>query len=178
MADIPLIKQFLQHQSQFMAYLVAITRDVSAAEEIFQNAAVVVMEKSAEEGEVIRDFRPWAKEIVRRQALSYMQKQVRAERKVRPVEPSLLEQITRSFIEDQTTGTVAQFEVSALRQCIAQLQSPERSLLQQRFIDRMSFATIAESVGKTDGAVQRAISRIRKRLAACIHDKLKLGEVL
>lgn len=177
MPDIPLIKQFLQHQSQFMAYLVAITRDVSAAEEIFQNAAVVVMEKSAE-GEVIRDFRPWAKEIVRRQALSFMQQQVRAERKVRPVEPCLLEQITRSFVEDRTTDTVAQLEASALRQCIAQLQFSERSLLQQRFVHRMSFAMIAESIGKTDGAIQRAISRIRKRLNACVHDKLKLGGVL
>ena len=79
MSDVPLIKQFLQHQSHFMAYLIAITRDASAAEEIFQNAAVVVMEKSAD-GETIREFRPWAKEIVRRQALNFMQKQIRAER--------------------------------------------------------------------------------------------------
>ena len=63
MSDAPLIKQFLQYQADFMSYLMAITRNFDAAEEIFQNAAIVVMERS-EEDEPIRDFRAWSKEIV------------------------------------------------------------------------------------------------------------------
>ena len=94
MSDVPLIKQFLRHQSDFMSYLMAITRDFDAAEEIFQNAAIVVMERSSDD-EPIRDFRAWAKEVVRRQALRHLREQAK-EQWVRSLEPILLEQISRA----------------------------------------------------------------------------------
>ena len=70
MTDASLIKELLRYQSDFMAYLMAITRDLDAAEEVFQNAAVVVAEKGAGDEE-IHNFRAWAKEVVRRQALHH-----------------------------------------------------------------------------------------------------------
>ena len=42
----PLIQQYLQLRSEFMGYLYAMTRDADLAEEVYQNAAVVVMEKA------------------------------------------------------------------------------------------------------------------------------------
>ena len=75
----------------------------------------------------------WAKEIVRRQALSYLQKQVRSERKVKPVQPDLLEQITRAFAEDNSEVSRVEQEASALRICINQLSRSERVLLQMRY---------------------------------------------
>ena len=54
MDKIPLIQQYLQLRSEFMGYLYAMTRDAELAEEVYQNAAVVVMEK-AEEREAIRN---------------------------------------------------------------------------------------------------------------------------
>ena len=68
MDETPLIQQYLQLRSEFMGYLYAMTRDAELAEEVYQNAAVVVMEE-AEGPEAIRNFRAWAKEVVRRQAL-------------------------------------------------------------------------------------------------------------
>jgi RNA polymerase sigma-70 factor (ECF subfamily) len=178
-SDVPLIKQFLQQQGQFMAYLMAITRDLNAAEEIFQNAAVVVMEKSipaSESLERIRDFHAWAKEIVRRQALSYLQKQVRAERREKPVQPVLLDQITRAFMENDAAQNRIDLEAAALRGCVGELASSERLLLQLRYTQRASFAAIGMTVGKTEGAVQRAVSRIRKRLHDCVLGKIRLSE--
>ena len=68
MDETPMIQQYLQLRSEFMGYLYAMTRDAELAEEVYQNAAVVVIE-SAEQQEAIRNFRAWAKEVVRRQAL-------------------------------------------------------------------------------------------------------------
>ena len=67
MNDPGLIRLLLRHQADFMAYLMAMVHDLDAAEEIFQNAAVVVIQHDV--AEPIRDFRAWAKEVVRRQAL-------------------------------------------------------------------------------------------------------------
>src|SRR5258706_15517918 len=91
MVDEPLIKQLLRHQGLFMGYLVAITRDLGAAEEIFQNVAVVILEQGPKEP--IRGFHAWAKEIVRRQALHYLREKSQAQR--RSMAPQLLE---RSFL--------------------------------------------------------------------------------
>ena len=68
MSEVPHIQQYLQLRNDFMGYLYAITRDVELSEEIYQNAAVVVIEKK-NDPEKIRNFRAWAKEVVRRQAL-------------------------------------------------------------------------------------------------------------
>ena len=96
MNDPSLIRQMLRHQQDFMAYIMAIVHDLHAAEEIFQNAAVVVIEHDT--GEPIRDFRAWAKEIVRRQALRHVQREGRGSR-YQATEPDLLEQIDRVFDE-------------------------------------------------------------------------------
>ena len=80
MNDPALIKDLLRHQGDFMAYLMAMVRDLDAAEEIFQNAAVVIMQHSTAAEGPIRDFRAWAKEIVRRQALHYIRARGRAAR--------------------------------------------------------------------------------------------------
>ena len=46
MDETPLIQQYLQLRSEFMGYLYAMTRDAELAEEVYQNASVVVMEKA------------------------------------------------------------------------------------------------------------------------------------
>jgi RNA polymerase sigma-70 factor (ECF subfamily) len=175
MSDVPLIKQFLQHQSDFMAYLMAITRDFDAAEEVFQNAAVVVIEK-AESDEKIRDFRAWAKEVVRRQALYYLRKRGDAAKRVRSIDPLLLEQINCAFIEDNSDESVMHDEMTALRQCISQVAEPQRTMLTMRYEGRASFDDIGLVVGKSSGAVQRALSRVRKALHDCVRSKLIMSE--
>jgi RNA polymerase sigma-70 factor (ECF subfamily) len=175
MQDVPLIKQFLQHQSEFMAYLVAMTREFDAAEEVFQNAAVVIMQQANKQDE-IRNFRSWAKEIVRRQALYYLRQQVSGRKHVRPVEPSLLEQINRVFVEDMTDEDILHQEITALRECVRQVTGVQRTMLTMRYEQRASFHAIGKTVGKTEGAVQRALSRLRKALHDCVRSKLLLAE--
>ena len=175
MPDTPLIKQFLQHQSDFMAYLMAITRDLDAAEEVFQNAAVVVIQQSSQD-EPIRNFRAWAKEVVRRQALHYLRHHANRTRHVRPVEPGLLEQINRVFVDDNTEDAILQQEVTALRQCIQTVKEPQRTMLALRYGQRASFREIGEVVNKTESAVQRALSRLRKALHHCVRSKVSAAE--
>ena len=114
MEDTPLIQQYLQLRSEFMGYLYAMTRDAELAEEIYQNAAVVVIQHAS--AEPIHDVRAWAKEIVRRQALAYLRARGRAGR-CAPTEPELLEQVDRTFAEDGADPALRQREIEALREC-------------------------------------------------------------
>ena len=165
------IKQFLQYQGDFLAYLVAITRDFDAAEEIFQNAAVVVIERDDQE-DPIRDFRAWAKEVVRRQALYYIRQQQAGRKRVRLIENKLLDQITKTFFESETSEGELRSEVGALRACIAELEEPASTMITMRYEQKATFDQISSVVDKTAGAVQRAISRLRQLLKNCVTSKL------
>lgn len=173
--DVPLIKRFLQHESEFFAYLMAITHNLSASEEIYQNAAVVVMEYAIK-GEQIRDFRAWAKEVVRRQAFHYLRKESKEKHLVRGIEPGLLDEVTRIFMEDSSSEQQRQRESIALKQCIQEVAQPvQRKMLALRYEQEASFDEIGRVVSKTEGAVQRALSRVRKQLHDCVQSKLALG---
>lgn len=172
MNDPELIRQFLRHQGDFMAYLMAMVRDLDAAEEVFQNAAVVVMQHAGSPvAEPIRDFRAWAKEIVRRQALQYLRSKGRAAR-VSDIEPELLVQIDRAFDDDATDPAFRQRELDALRECATRLPDVQRRMVAMRYEGRASFDVIGTAVGRTGAAVQRSLSRTRRMLHDCVQSKL------
>ena len=170
--ETPLIKQFLQHESDFLAYLMAMTRDLGAAEEIYQNSAVVVMEHAIK-GEPIRDFRAWAKEVVRRQALSFLRDESKTKNRVRLIEPVLLDELDRVFDETEFDA-LRNDRTVALQQCIQEAATDQRTMLAMRYEKKSTFREIGEALSKTESAVQRALSRLRKQLHDCVKSKLAL----
>ena len=153
------IKKFLQLQSEFLAYLMVMTRNLDAAEEVFQNAAVVVLEK-IHAGEQFGDFRAWTKEVIRRQALLYLRKNARNQ----TTDPKLLEQITRTFMEDDSTEDQTTLRTQALEHCLGQLPEDHLQMVALRYEKRFSFDQIGRHINRTGPAVQRALCRIRKTL--------------
>lgn len=169
MTDEPLIKQLLRHQSLFMGYLVAMTRDLAAAEEIFQNVAVVVLEQGPREP--IRDFQAWAKEIVRRQALHYLRERTQARRRSMP--PELLEGIALA-LDSEPWGTEGPpRERDALAQCLKTLPPRSRRIMALRYEKRQSFEEIGGVLESSAQAIQRTISRIRQSLHDCVRTRLQ-----
>ena len=175
MDEMPLIQQYLQLRSEFMGYLYAMTRDAELAEEIYQNAAVVVME-NANQPEKIRNFRAWAKEVVRRQALHAIRARAAAERLGRLMSPELLEAVSDAFMHDTSADSVVRDEASALRQCLEGLPKDKRELVALRYERSSSFDEISKHTGSTPAAVQRALSRIRKLLHGCVQRRMQLAE--
>ncbi len=175
MDETPLIQQYLQLLSEFMGYLYAMTRDAELAEEIYQNAAVVVIEK-ADQPEPIRNFRAWAKEVVRRQALHAIRARAAAERHGRAMSPELLEAVSDVFVHDTSADSVVCDEASALRQCLEGLPKDKRALVALRYERSSSFDEISKHTGSTPAAVQRALSRIRKLLHGCVQRRMQLAE--
>ena len=175
MDQTPLIHQYVQLRSQFMSYLYAIARDAELAEEIYQNAAIVVIEKAAEQ-EKIRDFRAWAKEVVRRQAFHAIRAREVSTRHSRVMSPELLEAVSDLFLQEESEDSVASDEAGALRQCLDALPPDKRKLVAMRYEGRFSFEDISESTGSTPTAVQRALSRIRKMLHGCIQQRIQRQE--
>ncbi|MEL0095354.1 MAG: sigma-70 family RNA polymerase sigma factor [Planctomycetaceae bacterium] len=175
MSEKPLIKQYLQLRGEFMGYLYAITRDAELAEEVYQNAAIVVLEKTDEAAE-IRNFRAWAKEVIRRQALHAIRARVTTKQHVLTISPQLLESISDAFIEDVSEGVVFVNRTRALKQCLADLPHDKREIVAMRYERDSSFNHISEKIGSSPSAVQRSLSRIRRMLQGCVLRRMKLME--
>ncbi len=173
--ETPHIQQYLQFRSEFMGYLYAITRDAELSEEIYQNAAVVVIERS-EKPETIRNFRAWAKEVVRRQALHAIRARDVATRRTRALSPELLDVVSDAFLQDDSEASVVRDEANALTQCLDALPAEKRELVALRYEGSSTFAEISDHVGSTPAAVQRALSRVRKMLHGCVQRRLQLAE--
>ena len=172
MPDEPLIKQLLKHQGLFMGYLVAITRDLAAAEEVFQNVAVVILEQGAREP--IRDFHAWAKEIVRRQALHYLRE--RSQARQRSMAPELLEGLSLALDSEPWADEGPRPERDALAQCLKSLPPRSRRIMSLRYEKQESFEEIGEVLESSAQAIQRAISRIRQSLHECVRSRLEMAE--
>ena len=172
--DEPLIKQFLKHQSAFMGYLIAMTRGLEAAEEVFQNVAVVMQEKEG----TIRpdDFYAWAKEVVRRQALLYLDERIRTHVRERTTDPTLLNAISRTFADDLISEEDEKLENDALDLCLEKLTTKARRMVAMRYQEKSSFAAIADVFATSASAVQRSISRARATLRECIARHLNAAE--
>jgi RNA polymerase sigma-70 factor, ECF subfamily len=63
--------------------------------------------------------------------------------------------------------------VDALKECMKQLNTDERDLLDQRYRHDIPFATIASTINVSVDAIGMRLSRIRRRLAKCIQAKIQ-----
>lgn len=178
MDELPLIQQYLKLRSEFMGYLYAITRDAELAEEVYQNAAVVVMEQAQQAEDEIRSFRSWAKEVVRRQALHSIRARENSSKLGRPMAPELLEAVCTAFAEDDSQDSIVEQETKALKLCLEGLPEDKREMLAMRYESSFSFDEISTKMGSTPAAIQRALSRVRKSLQGCVEKRIRMAEGL
>lgn len=68
--------------------------------------------------------------------------------------------------DDDTTDAPAQL---ALRTCLEALPEDDRALIHSRYTRRESVRSIAERLGRSEGAMQQVFFRIRNHLRECIH---------
>lgn len=174
MATAPLIKHLLARQQLYMGYLMAMTRDPAAAEEVFQDVAVALIGSTRDEA--IRDEHAWVKEVVRRQALRWVRERRRDRQRARELDPELAAEIDRAFAEDQVADGAPQRELAALQSCLREVPEKNRAVLALRYERKASFEEIAEATASTAGAVQRLVSRLRVALRACIERRLALAD--
>lgn len=160
-----LIRRFTGMRASVLGYLRVLVRDAHLAEDLFQETCLVVLRKVAE-FDPSGDFGAWVRGI----ALNLARNVLRKERYVHLMpSPNLAEAIERTF----ASATAAEDEELALRlerlgECMEQVGSRQRKLLELRYQGRATIREIAQRTGRTEGAVQVALSRVRQFLLKCI----------
>ena len=134
--------------------------------EVLQRTNLVIWQKAT-------DYRPgtsfeaWAFTIARFQLMAWRKNQSRNRLFF---SDTVYEQIDSKTEQSQAEEDT---RVSALKECVKQLNVDESKLLEQRYREDLPLATIASTMNMSLDAIGMRLSRIRKKLGKCIQQNLQ-----
>ncbi|MEP3478953.1 MAG: sigma-70 family RNA polymerase sigma factor [Fuerstiella sp.] len=149
------------------AYVFAAVAGFHDAEDVVQRIAQELARRF-DEYDSDRPFVGWALWIAKSRVIDFYRKQGR-----NPLVFSndLLRRLGETIAE-QSDNRDRRREV--LETCLDGLPAKSRGVLDLRYVDNLSTAEIAESVGSTDGSVRVLLTRARTALAECVQRRLKM----
>lgn len=160
------------HEFQLFSYVLALTGNLSAAEDVFQETCVVMWQKFAD-FEVGTNFAAWARKIAYHMVMRY-HRQTGRQRLF--LDDAFVERISavrsnRTIVRDSRS--------EALQKCMAKLRPRDRELLACRYgEERLSIKDVAEKLGRPANTVYKALRRVRGSLLECVRRTLLQGECL
>ncbi len=161
------VRLTMERRTELLAYARAIVLDHALAEDVFQEALVVAIEKGPELPDAA-SFGRWIREVLRRTALDALRKQ---QRRPRLMDPELLE-----VLEPAWTGTDGRWGGdlrNALRGCLRKLSEKAQRLLSERYENEKTGARLAERVGLTVNSAYATLTRVHRALEACVRESLQ-----
>jgi RNA polymerase sigma-70 factor, ECF subfamily len=156
---------FVENQRRVFGYAVTLLPEIAAAEEVFQNACVVMLSK-AEQFRPGTDFVRWACQIVKLEVYNYRRRQ--QANRVR-FSDALLESLAQRQL---ASGGQSDVRRAALHQCLNTLRADDRRLIEARYAGRATSRGLAREFGMLENTVYKALGRIRRALRLCVSKKM------
>ncbi len=165
-----LVRDFLENRGLVFGFIQALTRDLDAAEEAFQEVGLRVMQQAAR-GAPVGRFLPWVREVARNVVADQFRRRARA-----PVAAPLEALIVQAFEENEMSAEESRARRRFLAECLETLTDKVRALLRLRYAEGMPLDEAAATVGWTPDSVKVAMSRARRSLLDCMQAKLRAAE--
>lgn len=166
-----LIRKFTSIRASVLGYLRNVVRDPHLAEDLFQETSLVVLRK-LDTYDRSRDFGAWVRGV----ALNLARNALRKEQYLHLLpSPELLAAIERTH-EEGTLGELAETSsrLEYLSRCMEKVEPRQRELLALRYRSGRSLKEIAGRLGRSAGAVQVALTRVRQFLLRCVEQQKAL----
>jgi RNA polymerase sigma-70 factor (ECF subfamily) len=162
------VGQVIRHQRRLYAFICALVRHPTDADDVLQECNLVLWRKSAEFQEGT-DFLSWAFRIAQLQVMAFRKKQARVREHF---DDGLIAQLA-----DEASHRVEEHfdrRQQALLQCLQRLRPEQRALLARRYEPGGSVNEMARASGRAPKAVSEALRRLRETLMQCIERRLAL----
>ena len=162
---------WMQAQSALQAYILSSVGKFADAEDILQQVALDVS-ASFEKYDPARPFIPWAMQIAKRRIADFYRKNSNA---VCLFEEADLERLAEAHTKlSKRQGSSG--EVSDLLEaCLDRLPEKSRKLIDLRYRDGLKPMEIAQTTGRSSGAIRVALNKIRNALGRCIESTTERG---
>jgi RNA polymerase sigma-70 factor (ECF subfamily) len=164
-----IVRLLLENRDGLLGFILALTHDREAAEEIFQEVGLAVVEESGKKTEVLR-FLPWVHELARRRVAEYYRRSSRR-RAMEHSEP-MDEVVALAFQEAAADPSAVRRRQEHLESCLDDLTPAQRDLIERRYRDHAPLRDIADRSASTEGSIKVLLWRARRRLARCIEGKM------
>jgi len=168
MREETLVRNIVKYKKILGGMITAMVGDFSAAEDLFQETAIIMTRKRAEADEDC-NFLAWGRAIAVNVVRDYRKKMAR--RKVHVLDEEALEGVAGAFQQADDSFWEARRE--ALQACARKLPDREREVLRRRYEEAVPVEELAASLSTTRGAVDTLLYRIRKALLACVEVRLQ-----
>lgn len=166
LAEPDFLRLFVKHEEALRAYARVLLPNWEAVHEVMQEASVV-MWKKLEQLDSAEGFLPWAKVIVRFEALR-LRREFSRDRHVFSEEVlQLLAQEAEAVPEDRWER-----ERRALQHCLGKLAAHHRELVLASCGTSGNVVRIAEATGRTVNSLYKQLGRLRTSLSQCVKNTL------
>jgi len=165
-----LIREFQRDRLRLIAYIRALVGDPDLTEDLFQEVSVIVLQK-VEDFTEGRDLQAWCRGIARNVMLREREKS----RRLRSFEGERLVELVDAAFAENSGNDPLEGRHSLLRACLRMLAAPSRELIQLRYDAGLPLRSVAQKLGRTEAAVQVALSRVRKWLLDCVERRAETG---
>ncbi len=160
-AQAAFVRSFLRIQGDLFAYILSRGIEPLAAEDVLQDAAVVLLEKYAS-FQPGTDFKAWAFAVVRFEVLKSHRS---AGRRALLLDAGTLDRLEGLAASE---AEAAPASVGMLQRCLERLTGSARELIRSRYRDGLSVEEIAQRLARPVNSVHVTLSRIRKALSECM----------
>ena len=171
-ADSDRTEQFLrllaENERRLAIYVTGLIACPQDAQDILQEGKIV-MWRHFDQFEVGTNFPAWARRILFHQILAWRR---RAKRHPSEMLNENVLMMLRDEAESEAREKHWQLREKILAKCVEKLSDSHREILDLRYRDEASIERISRRTDRTEGAVYRLLSRIRKLLSDCVEREL------
>lgn len=165
-----LTRWLLSHRRALFAYIYAIVRDHASAEDVFQDASIVILKRQ----DLVDSPTLWgfARGVARNKAFSALRSR---KKNLLILSPEAMDRVDQGFdqLADQTEA-----RVEALEGCVKVLPENWREIVQLRYWSNLSIGEIGARLKQTENSLSVTLNRIRSRLAKCVSHRLEKASAL
>lgn len=161
------LRHFLGHRDSLYAFILAMVRDPTLTEDIFQDVSVVLWEKFSafEEGS---SFGAWARQI----AFNKIRNDRRLKgRTLLATSSEAVAAVDRAFSRVDERASEEDWR-NALQRCLGRLTASARRLVELRYYEGFGLEEIAIQLGRTVGGVHAGLCKVRLALETCLRQYL------
>jgi len=162
------VRLLVRHDRAIRAWLRVLLPSMNDVDEVMQEVSVVAWRKFDQLDDP-ENFQRWVCVIARYEVLMYRRKKAR-DRFVLGKEVELM-----IAAEGEAELELREQQLGALEHCVQKLPESKRELVMEVYSSGQPMHAVAKQLGKSDAALYKSISRVRKSLLDCIQRSLAEG---
>lgn len=152
----------LRMRERSIAFCYSILRDFQAAEDAYQEAALVAHRRLSQYSS--GSFENWFMTILR----NILGTRIRSSRRNPILTDSILIDRMEKVAMEESERPLEEENVDYVAECVEKLRRPLRKVLQWRFVDGVSCVEVARHLGRSVQATYAIIKRTRQALRECV----------